>query len=135
MSVRRRDVSDAVGVAFAWVLAAVIFWPIHANTVTAATVPTNVVEITEANLASWDDDVQKTGASNSGDRWEKFEQDFGIKQESPSTFGRMIQSAKYKLDTMCFTAMEGAKELEFTHDFGVDSETAPGWRNPITQSR
>ena len=78
-----------------------------------------------------DDDVLTLPASTSaGDRWEKFEQEYGIKQESGSAFGRMIQNAKYELDTMCFTAMEGAKELEFTHDFGEDSDRGTGTAQP-----
>lgn len=104
--------------------------PLAMNTATTAPASTNTVETAAANTALWDDDVLKPGATSSGDRWEKFEQEYGIKQESPSTLGRMIQSAKYGLDTMCFTALEGAKELEFTHDFGVDSESGTGEAQP-----
>ena len=104
--------------------------PLAMNTATTAPASTNAVEIAAANTALWDDDVLKPAATSSGDRWEKFEQEYGIKKESTSTLGRMIQSAKYGLDTMCFTAIEGAKGLEFTHDFGVDSESGTGAGQP-----
>jgi hypothetical protein len=100
------------------------------NTATTATVRTNATGTAAANTALWDDDVVKSAGTSSGDRWERFEQEYGIKKESASTLGRMIQSAKYGLDTMCFTAMEGAKELEFTYDFGVDSESGTGAAQP-----
>jgi hypothetical protein len=88
-------------------------------------VRTNAVEIASANTALWDD-ILKPTTTSAGDRWVKFEQEYGIQEESGSALGRMIQNAKYGLDTMCFTALEGAKELEFTHDFGEDSESAFG---------
>ena len=92
------------------------------DTATATAVRTDPVEVVAANTVWWDDDIlMKPVATSSGDRWARFEQEYGIKQESASALGRMIQSAKYGLDTMCFNAQEAAKELEFTHDFGEDS--------------
>jgi len=154
MSVRRQAVSHLGCVALAGALAVVILclsptrgaWreavpanrladtispgPLAMNTVTTAPASTNTIEIAAANTALWDVDVLKPRAMSSGDRWEKFEQEYGIKKESASTLGRMIQSAKYELDTMCFTAMEGARELEFTRDFGIDSENGTGEAQP-----
>jgi hypothetical protein len=87
---------------------------------TATTAGTNGVEIVAANAFIWED-VLKPATTSPGDRWAKFEQEYGDERKSASAFGRMIQTAKYGLDTACFTAQEAAKELEFTHDFGEDS--------------
>jgi hypothetical protein len=35
---------------------------------------------------------------------------------SGSTFGRVLQAAKYGLDKMCFTVQEATKKLEFKYD-------------------
>jgi hypothetical protein len=61
----------------------------------------------------------KTPEPNSGtadDRLVSFEQEYGIDQESGSSFGRALQAAKYGLDKACFTVQEAARRLEFKYD-------------------
>jgi len=107
--------------------------PFAPDTGTTATVQPNDVGIAALDTGLLDDHELRLltpPTTSAGDRWAKFEQEYGIKQESGSAFGRMIQNAKYGLDTMCFTAMEGAKELEFTHDFGEESDRGTGVAQP-----
>ena len=72
---------------------------------------------------SYNRDVVATPAkpSTDGDRWEAFENEYGIRQKNPSWFLSMLQSAKYGLDKLTFGAKETAKRLEFTYDFGSPS--------------
>ena len=64
---------------------------------------------------SWGD-VLKPKAGTSGDRLVSFEQEYGMGDASGSTFGKVLQAAKYGLDKMCFTVQEAAKKLEFKYD-------------------
>jgi hypothetical protein len=48
-----------------------------------------------------------------------FEREYGIQQRNPSKFLSMLQSAKYGLDELSFTAKETANQLQFTYDFGT----------------
>ncbi|HUI07677.1 MAG TPA: hypothetical protein VL486_11810 [Verrucomicrobiae bacterium] len=54
----------------------------------------------------------------------EFEREYGIRHRSHLWFLSMLQSAKYGLDKMSFTAKETARRLEFTYDFG--SPEGPG---------
>jgi len=63
-------------------------------------------------------------ASSAG-RWVEFEREFGVHERSPSRFLSMLQSAKYGLDKMAFTAQETARKLEFTYDIGDATPSSP----------
>lgn len=93
--------------------------------VAPASAGTNGAEIVAANASLWDD-VLKPATTSPGDRWVKFEREYGVERKSSSTVGRMIQTAKYGLDTMCFAAQEAARKLEFTYAIGEESATAFG---------
>ena len=67
----------------------------------------------------------------SGERWLEFEREYGIQQQNRSWAVGMLQSAKYGLDKMAFTAKETANQLEFTYDVG--SPTGPGGVTPKPQ--
>jgi hypothetical protein len=63
----------------------------------------------------WGEDSQlKIGTPS--DRLVNFEQEYGMSLENGSTFGRVLQAAKYGLDKMCFTMQEATKKLEFKYD-------------------
>src|SRR5271169_123650 len=68
---------------------------------------TNVSDVASITAPSWGD-ILKPGASTSGDRLVSFEQEYGMGEVSGSTFGRVLQAAKYGLDKMCFTMQEAA---------------------------
>jgi len=65
-------------------------------------------------------------ATTTVDRWVRFEQEYGVDQTSPLVMGRMMQRVKYMLDTMCFSAQETEKLLEFTYTFGDEPPTSLG---------
>ncbi len=52
----------------------------------------------------------KTGSAR---RWEKFEADFGVKQQDPSLVKSSIESAKYKLDETVFAAKEFVQNFRY----------------------
>ena len=62
------------------------------------------------------------------DRWLKFQEEYKVQQESPVWIGRMLQSAKYSLDTLAFTAQETARRMQLTYDVG---EKPPD--NPVAE--
>ena len=64
---------------------------------------------------SWGE-ILKPSTGGSGDRLVNFEQEYGMGLDGGSTFGRVLQAAKYGLDKMCFTMQEAAKKLEFKYD-------------------
>ena len=66
-----------------------------------------------------------------GDRWEEFEREFGVLERSPSWIVGTLQSAKYGLDKVTFTAKETVRRLEFTYDIG--SRTGSGGTTPKPQ--
>jgi hypothetical protein len=66
--------------------------------------------------------ILPTGLRTPEQRRLEFEREYGIQQDSRSWVVSMLQSAKYGLDKMTFTARETAKRLEFTYDIG----TPPG---------
>ena len=63
--------------------------------------------------------------SSSADRWLDFEREYAIRERSPSRFLRMLQSGKYGLDKMAFTAQETVRKLEFTYDIGDPTPANP----------
>src|SRR5258708_6587803 len=75
----------------------------------------NVGDASPITAPSWGD-VLKSNTGTSGDRLVNFEQEYGMGEASGSSFGRVLQAAKYGLDKMCFTVQEAAKKLEFKYD-------------------
>jgi hypothetical protein len=102
--------------------------------------PTTSLPATQTNDTSVAEtkgqDLIKPAITTSQDRWNKFENEYGISQESPSAIGRVFQACKYGLDRMTFTAQETAKRCEFTYDLGSESDLvnrpiAPQYGVPI----
>jgi len=92
-----------------------------------ATAQTNAPETTVARALLQEDVLTPTSKGlTSADRWVRFQQEYGLEQESPSAVGRMLQAAKYGLDTMCFAAQETAKKLEFRYDLWEESPSSFG---------
>ena len=92
----------------------------------------------EATEPRWEKIIQPKKTVTSGDRWLQFENEYGIQQKNPTRIGRMLQTAKYGLDKMTFTAQEAARRLEFTYDIGGPSPTVsdgltanPGYSLPL----
>jgi hypothetical protein len=92
------------------------------------TTQTNQPSIAEAKGRDLSENIIKPTTTTSADRWMKFENEYGIGQESPSAICRMFQVAKYGLDRMTFTAQETAKRCEFTYDLGDAPVNDPGGR-------
>lgn len=86
-----------------------------ADTAPDSSTQTNVGGSASITVPSWGD-ILKPETRTSGDRLVSFEQEYGMGEQSSSTFGRMLQAAKYGLDKMCFTMQEAAKKLEFKYD-------------------
>jgi hypothetical protein len=87
-----------------------------------ATAQTNALETAVAGALLRDDVLTRASKNfTSADRWVRFQQEYGLERESPSAVGRMLQAAKYGLDTMCFAAQETARKLEFRYDFWEES--------------
>jgi hypothetical protein len=88
--------------------------------------PTPPIPATQTNSTSVADtkgqDLIKPAATTSQDRWNKFENEYGIGEDSPSAICRVFQACKYGLDRMTFTAQETAKRCEFTYDLGSESD-------------
>jgi hypothetical protein len=80
-----------------------------------STTRTNIGDSASIIAPSWGD-ILKPNTRTSGDRLVSFELEYGMGEESGSTFGRVLQAAKYGLDKMCFTVQEAAKKLEFKYD-------------------
>jgi hypothetical protein len=85
--------------------------PVTADSSTETNVDTN----TAIAAPSWSE-ILKPNFGTPGDRLLSFEQEYGMDQESGSTFGRALQAAKYGLDKACFTVQEAARKLEFKYD-------------------
>jgi hypothetical protein len=81
----------------------------------SSTTQTNIADSGSITAPSWGE-ILKPNTGTSGDRLVSFEQEYGLGEESGSTFGRVLQAAKYGLDKMCFTVQEAAKKLEFKYD-------------------
>jgi len=97
------------------------------DVVVDSSILTNMLEVTPPSDALQDFLLKPSNAGETHeDRLVKFDQQYGITQDSSSALGRMLQAAKYKLDQMCFAAQEAAKKLEFSHEFGVGSESVHG---------
>lgn len=81
-----------------------------------STTQTNIGDSGSITAPSWGDVLKPNIRTSSSDRLVSFEQEYGMGEESSSTFRKMLQAAKYGLDKMCFTVQEAAKKLEFTYD-------------------
>ncbi len=89
--------------------------------------PSKITVLAEAKAPTWENIVTVPSARDAqGDRMTKFENDFGIHQKSPWWIGRMLQSAKYQVDSVLFGAQEGVHRLEFTYDVGEAPPNGPG---------
>jgi hypothetical protein len=55
-----------------------------------------------------------------GERWEKFEADFGIAKKDPSLLKGSIESAKYRLDRTVFALNEFVQGVENTFSFDYE---------------
>jgi hypothetical protein len=84
-----------------------------------------IIVASETREPLWEALITPRSPQTSGDRWLQFDREYGIQRRRPSWMGRALQSAKYGLDTMTFTAQEAAKKLEFTYKFGEDSLASP----------
>lgn len=62
------------------------------------------------------------------DRWQKFEEEFGIQSANPDFMSAQIESAKYRLDQAVFTVQEwtGNVESVLAFDYGVGGPETPG---------
>src|SRR5208283_5600625 len=70
--------------------------------------PTKIIVLAEAKAPTWETIVTVPSTRDpQGERLTKFENDFGIHQKSPWWIGRMLQSAKYQVDSVLFGAQEG----------------------------
>jgi len=76
---------------------------------------TNIDNSVAVTAPSWGN-ILKPSTETSGDRLVSFEEEYGMGEESGSTFRAVLQEAKYGLDKMCFTVQEAAKKLEFKYD-------------------
>jgi hypothetical protein len=82
---------------------------------------TNSVPV-NTTAASTNDDraVRKVQAPHneltSGDRWEKFETDFGVSDKDPSLVKGSLESAKYQLDRTLFGMKEFVQEVSFDYE-------------------
>jgi hypothetical protein len=56
-----------------------------------------------------------------GERWEKFETEFGVREKDPSLIKGSIESAKYQLDKTTFALNEFVQNVEdtFSFDYGL----------------
>jgi hypothetical protein len=81
-----------------------------------STTQTNIGDSGSITAPSWGDALKPNIRTSSGDRLVSFEQEYGMGEESSSTFGKVLQAAKYGLDKMCFTMQEATKKLEFKYD-------------------
>ena len=58
-----------------------------------------------------------------GERWEKFEVDFGIRKKDPSLVKGSIESAKYRLDRTVFALSEFVQDVEDAFAFDYELRT------------
>lgn len=58
-----------------------------------------------------------------GERWEKFEADFGIRKKDPSLVKGSIESAKYRLDKTVFALSEFVQGVEDAFSFDYELRT------------
>jgi hypothetical protein len=66
-----------------------------------------------------------------GERWEKFEAEFGMAEKNPAFIKGSIESAKYRLDKTVFEANEFVQNLEnaFSFDYGLRAANGAGGTN------
>jgi len=91
-----------------------------------ASAETNVEVNSTIAIPSWSDVVRPVASSTAGDRLVRFEEEYGVDQDSHSPIGRMLQRAKYGLDKACFAAQEAARKLEFKYDTAEAASGALG---------
>jgi hypothetical protein len=90
--------------------------------------------IAEAQAPDWEKLARPAPRpATSAERWMRFEREYGVHEPSRSPVGRMLQAAKYSLDTMTFAAQEAAKKLEFTYEIGRGTPTGPDGTTPVPQ--
>ena len=87
--------------------------------------PTNSVSAYErSDVTSNDAAMAKTQASRkpltSGERWEKFEVEFGIRQKDPSLIKGSMISAKYELDRTLFGMQEILQDIQKACSFDYE---------------
>ena len=65
--------------------------------------------------------------STSGERWEKFECEFGIPHKNPSPFKASIETAKYRLDRTVFGVQEIVQGFQnaVSFDYGLGNLGRP----------
>jgi hypothetical protein len=68
-----------------------------------------------------------------GERWEKFENEFGIQKRDPGFVKGHLESAKYGLDEAAFTMREWTDNIEgaLAFDYGVGAPETP-WNSAAT---
>src|ERR1051326_4681276 len=71
--------------------------------------------------------------STSGDRWEKFECEFGTPQKDPSLIKGSMESAKYQLDRSLFGMQEFVQNVQSAVSF--DCEVRNLGRSPSSNAR
>jgi hypothetical protein len=68
-----------------------------------------------------------------GERWEKFEAEFGLSQKSPSFIKGSVESTKYRLDRTTFILNEFVQNVEnaLSFDYGLRPAGGPNGTNTI----
>jgi hypothetical protein len=70
-----------------------------------------------------------------GERWEKFEAEFGLKEKNPSFVKGSLESAKYRMDRTTFALNEFVESVEnvLTFDYGLRPPASPEGTNTTTR--
>jgi hypothetical protein len=76
--------------------------------------------------------------STSGERWEKFETEFGIGKKDPSMIKASMESAKYRLDRSLFGMQEFVHDVQTAVSFDCELRTlghmSSSTRHPVASS-
>ena len=70
-----------------------------------------------------------------GERWEKFEAEFGLKEKNPSLFKSSLESAKYRVDKTTFALNEFVQNVENALSFDYGLRPAGGRNGTNTATR
>jgi hypothetical protein len=70
-----------------------------------------------------------------GERWEKFEAEFGLKVKNPSMFKGSLESAKYRVDKTTFALNEFVQNVQNALSFDYGLRPAAGREGTNTTSR
>lgn len=70
-----------------------------------------------------------------GERWEKFEAEFGLKEKNPSWFKGSLESAKYRVDKTTFALNEFVQNVEnaLSFDYGLRPASGRDGTNTVTR--